>query len=251
MKMTYLLKTKPNGNGKKWLVFLLFIAAIVSLRLLFPNTLSNLIVLSSQPLLKAGQMANINLRGTENEELVKQVEDLRIKLNDRNVLAEENARLRELVERRGDRQSVVAAVLSKPTYTPYDTFIIDVGSDKGIRVNNIVLAGSSTAIGVVTEVFSSQSKVSAYSSPDARHSVFIGPKNIQAEAIGQGNGNFKIVLPEGTEVNQGDSIVFPGITPTVYGVVEKIVKSDQPSFINVLFKMPVNLSELYYVEVIR
>ncbi len=40
-------------------------------------------------------------------------------------------------------------MLSKPTFTPYDTFIIDVGSENGVKEDDIVLAGSSTAIGKI------------------------------------------------------------------------------------------------------
>lgn len=245
--MIYHLKTK-NKRQKILIAFILILVFVGLMRLIFPSTWSYIVINSSRPFLN---ISHIFFTGPESEELQKQVNDLKLQANDRNILASENTTLKEILGRGDQRNTILAVVISKPTYTPFDTFLIDIGSNNGLQVGNEVLAGSSTAIGIVTEVFPKISKVTAYSSPDARHPVFVGEKNIQAEAIGQGNGNYKIVLPEGSEVKIGDAVIIPNIIPTIFGIVEKIVPSDQPSFINVLFKAPINLNELYYVQIIK
>lgn len=259
--MIYHSKTDPAR--KKILIAFIFVVLIVGAsRFLFPRTWSSIVIESSPFFLRIGSgLSSLTARAgdavtfghneRENAALKSQVATLSLELNDRNALANENASLRQMIGRNDERSETIAVVLSKPTLTPYDTFIIDQGTDDGIKLNDQVLAGSSTAIGTVTEVYPKISKVTAYSSPDTRHPVFIGDDHIQAEAVGLGNGNFKIVLPQGSEVKEGDAIIVPDIIPTVFGTVEKIVPSDQPSFINILFKEPVNLSELYYVEVIK
>jgi cell shape-determining protein MreC len=247
MKMIYHSRTKKPVS-KLLLFFLLIILFIGTIRLVFPEIWSRFVMTSAKPFLMLGN-SFYSIRGS-NSDLKRENEILKSNLYDRNLLAEENAKLRELLGRREDRNSIVAVVLSKPTFTPYDTFVIDVGSNNGIAKDALVMAGSGTALGRVTEIYPSISKVTAFSSPNVRNSVFIGANRIQVEAIGQGNGNFKIVMPEGSEINPGDEVVLPNIVPTVFGIVERVVPGDQPSFINVLFKSPVNLSELYYVEII-
>ena len=242
-----------KGVNKVLITLVIVIILVMGLRLLFPKAWSNLVLNISAFSLKNGQGINNFFSGGNNqvEDLKKQVQALNLELNDKNLLVLENNQLKEILGRNSGRSTILGVVLSKPAMTPYDTFVIDVGSNQGIKLDDLVLAGSSTAVGKISEVNANISKVIAFSSPNFKYPIFIGEKNIQAEAIGQGNGNYKVVLPEGSEVKIGDNIIIPSINPTVFGVVERIVQSDQPSFINVLFKSPISLNSLYYVEVVK
>jgi hypothetical protein len=80
--------------------------------------------------------------------------------------------------------------------------------------------------------------------------VVLGSSSISVEAIGIGGGNFNIFLPREVEVKENDVIVIPSITSNIFGIVEKVNFKETDSFQTVLFKSPVNISELSFVEVI-
>jgi cell shape-determining protein MreC len=102
----------------------------------------------------------------------------------------------------------------------------------------------------VTEVYQRSSIVTLFSSPGVLTSVVIGPSHIQATAEGKGGGNFEAVLPRGVAVQEGDAILMPGINPLLFGTILKILAAPSDSFQTILFKNPVNMFELYYLELV-
>lgn len=168
-----------------------------------------------------------------------------------NILQEENDLLKSLLGRQDTNlPTVLAVVLAKPPQTIYDLLIIDIGSNKGIKVGDKVMATGHVYIGEVEEVFLSSAKVRLYSSPGYKLSVVLGQNAISVEAIGLGGGNFHILLPKEIEVVEGDGITIPAINTNIFGIIEKINYFDRDSFQTVLFKSPVNISELRFVEVV-
>ena len=89
-----------------------------------------------------------------------------------------------------------------------------------------------------------------YSSYGEKTLVLIGQNNVEKEAIGIGSGNFKVEMPREADVKEGDTIVIPSISPNIFGVVEKVQFKATDSFQNVLFKSPINILELKWVEVV-
>ena len=112
------------------------------------------------------------------------------------------------------------------------------------------MANDNVYLGEVSEVDPHSSKVTLYSTPGRKLSVVLGASSISAEAVGIGGGNFNIFLPREVEVKEGDIIVIPSITTNVFGIVEKVNFQDKDSFQTVLFKSPVNISELNFVDVV-
>lgn len=166
-------------------------------------------------------------------------------------LQTENDNLKDLLGRKEIKQkTVLATVLVKPPQTPYDSLIIDIGSDNNIKIGDKVMANANIYIGEVSEVMPSSAKVTLYSTPGRRLSVIISASSVTAEAVGVGGGNFNIQLPREVEVKEGDVITIPSITTNVFGIVEKVNFKDTDSFQTVLFKSPVNISELGFVEVV-
>jgi cell shape-determining protein MreC len=166
-------------------------------------------------------------------------------------LQNENDSLKDLLGRKDIKQkTVLSAILVKPPQTPYDILTIDIGTDSGIKVGDKVLALGNVYIGEVSEVYSTTAKVTLYSTPGRKLPVALGTNSVSAEAVGIGGSNFSIFLPREVEVKENDVIVIPSITPNVFGIVEKINYKDKDSFQTVIFKSPVNISELNFVEVI-
>jgi cell shape-determining protein MreC len=170
-------------------------------------------------------------------------------LND--TLQTENDSLKDLLGRKDTKQkTVLASVLVKPPQTPYDSLIIDIGDDYGVKVGDKVMANANVYIGEVSEVLSHSAKITLYSTPGKKLSVVLGKNSVTAEAVGMGGGNFNIFLPREIEVKEGDVIIIPSITANVFGIVEKLNFKDKDSFQTVLFKSPVNVSELNFVEIV-
>lgn len=166
-------------------------------------------------------------------------------------LQTENENLKDLLGRKDSKQkTVLASVLVKPPQTPYDLLTIDIGADQNIKVGDKVMANANVYIGEVSEVMPNLAKVTLYSTPGRKLSVVLGASSVTMEAVGIGGGNFNILVPREIEVKEGDVIVIPSITANVFGIVEKVNFKETDSFQTVLFKSPINVSELSFVEVV-
>jgi len=186
----------------------------------------------------------------ENKRLKEDVAIASVKLLDRNLLFEENIELKELLGRDVTEQTVFATVLTKPNRSLYDTLIIDVGKNAGIVKGDKVLYGGTIVIGKIVEVLKNSSKVLLLSSPREVVDVIVGNNNIETLAYGRGGGVFELELPRDTEVKIGDVIAIPGIISRVLGTVEHIETKPSNPFKTILFKGPVNIFELKWVEVV-
>lgn len=216
----------------------------------------------SEPLWKAGnRMSNTassysafldskeTLEG-RNDELEKEVQELRLKLLSKDLLLKENKELKAILGRVSDQRAILATVLSRPNNSPYDTLIIDIGKDKGIEKGDKVLVAGEIVVGTVGEVYARSSKVELYSSPGLTRDVVLGGSGIPATAKGKGVGNFEIILPRDVSVVLGDVVTIPDIDLTVLGSVLYIGKDPNSPFQTILVKSPVNFSELKWVEVV-
>jgi len=167
------------------------------------------------------------------------------------ILKKENDDLKALLGRKNlSENTVIASVLVAPPSTPYDTLVLDVGTNDGVKIGNKIIADRNTYIGEVVEVNNTTCKVKLYSSPGEKIPVLLVNNSVHAEAEGFGGGNFEIKLPREVDVKENDPIVLPSISTNIFGVVEKIDIRDKDSFQTILFKNPVNLSELVWVEVV-
>lgn len=186
----------------------------------------------------------------ENKRLKEELTEVNVKLSLQKVIEKENDNLKLLLERDNAKTKIVlGAVLEKPSISPFDIIIIDIGKINGVQKGDKVLYGGVIAIGQIEEVFEKTSKVKLYSSPGQKFTVFIGSKSIQAEAEGLGGGNFIVKLPKGIEVSEGDEAIVPSISTMIFGFANKIETDPEDSFQKIMFKTPLNINELKWVEV--
>jgi len=187
----------------------------------------------------------------ENKELKEQVNAMSSRVADRSFLLHENTVLKESLGRREiEPERIFAVVLAKPDMTPYDILVVDVGKDKSVLVGDLVLF-ENVVLGEVVEVYQTSSKVRLYSTSKQKVSVFIGDSAIGAEVQGLGGGNFEIKLPRESGVFAGDSIYVSDINPRILGTVEYINSDPNEVFEKVLFRSPVNLFSLRFVDIIH
>ncbi len=165
------------------------------------------------------------------------------------VLRQENESLRGLLNRESDRNFIAASILTRPNYTLYDTFIVDVGRRDGISVGSRVFGVEKVAIGTVTEVYLRTSLISLYSTPGRATDVLLGEDTIAVKAIGRGDGDFEIRVPRGVDISEGQIVLSPGLNSGVFGVVEEIIALPTDSFQTVLFSSPINIQSLNMVAI--
>jgi len=267
MKMSYpqrssLIKlSNRNKNNKPWIIFL---SVFVLLIIIFSfNGPRSVLFSAGSPLWKLSNgiknffNANSEIFRSktsliqENTLLKDEIKKNKTQLLLKDVLVAENEDLKSLFGRKDvNLKTVFTAVLVKPPFSPYDTLIIDAGSNDDIEVGDKVIASGNTYIGYVSEVYSNFSKIILYSSPDEKVLVFVGNNDVEKEAIGIGGGNFRLEVPREMDVKEGESITIPSISPNIFGIVEKIEYKEADSFQTILFKSPVNTGELKWVEVV-
>ena len=166
-------------------------------------------------------------------------------------LRAENEELKTKLGRSPESTFTVARVLTAPPVSPYDTLVIDAGTDHGVASGMEVFADGDFKIGFVSRVFARSAVVTLYSTPDTELPVSIGTSSIQSTAHGVGGGNFLVILPKGTPVSKGDIVEIPALAPAYAGVVGGIEKPAGTSLQTIFIKLPFNLFALKWVYLAR
>lgn len=156
----------------------------------------------------------------ENEKLKKEIEELRLKSNEIDVLKSKNDELAELLgikDSYKNYEGIPAQVVSKSISNYEKTAIINVGEDKGIKENMIVVAAKGLYGRVIT-VSKNTSKVQLITDPASKITVRVG--NSAESLIAEGNlenGLILTMLPQNSRIiseqyiyTSGMGGVFPG-----------------------------------------
>jgi len=266
--MNSLLQQRKGRRNKKILTpigagMLVVVASIALAHFFFPQALSGSLHTALRPLWSAQQATAALVEGVshflhskqklivENRTLQNQIKVMQSQLLSRNVLYEENKTLKELLGRGTAEDMLLASILSRPHSSLYDTFVIDVGHNQALEEGARVMVSGDIVIGVVAKVFKNTSLVTLFSTPGEETEIIIGLQQIVATAIGKGGGNFITQLPRDVGVEEGDSIVMPGINTKLFGIVETIEVDITQPFQTILFKNPVNIAEIKWVQVVK
>lgn len=133
----------------------------------------------------------------------------------------ENEELRTLLGATREER-IAAGVIARPPYTPYDTLILDQGSDEGVIDHAPVFLGSGLAVGYVRSTTNRSSLVTLFSSPGVETSVYIFGPDIFARAYGIGGGVVRIDIPQGITLTQGDLVILPSLDSGVLGTIDSV-----------------------------
>jgi rod shape-determining protein MreC len=261
--MTYLRRSNPKG--KKELVrkvgLVVLIVFLFSIHLVFPHFYGSIFYPITSVFWRSGAFIGdtvshyIGLASSkkslivENERLQKEMLSFTPSLLMLDSLRRENETLRALLGRSNSGRMILATVLSRPPFSPYDSLIIDVGIDQGLAVGDKVYASTDVLLGDIVEVYRNTAKVDLFSSPGRVFPVLVGPSALQVEAEGRGGGNFRVILPTEVGVEKGDPVRFAQSKSNVVGVIEDIEVDSSDSLQEIRFKMPLSISEISYVEV--
>lgn len=138
------------------------------------------------------------------------------------VLQEENEQLRSLLGDDSSEKKVVAGVIGRPADLPYDVLIIDKGSQDGVVENAPVFVGDRSVIGAVKKVYMQSAIVELLTSPNFVTSVYILGPNIYTNAVGVGGGVMRVGVPQGINLQSGDTVILPSILSGVYGQISVV-----------------------------
>jgi len=171
-------------------------------------------------------------------------------LADQEILVKENADFKSMLHFKNETGNILARVMSKPPFTPYDVFVVDIGEESGVVVGNRVMIGQ-IYIGTVTSVSSDSSLVTLLSTSENVSEAYIGDEALPVTLNGRGGGNFETTLPLGSKIKEGDLVVsYYSRTPYQMGKVSKIIDNEDNTFMTVLITLPFNLYSLSHVEII-
>lgn len=188
----------------------------------------------------------------ENETLKSKLMEQSGAMTDYQLLKSENVELKKLFDRvPANITFTLGNVLTRPSSSPYDTLIIDIGKDVGLQGGEQVFANSEVPIGTVSEVYSSTSLITLYSSPDQKTEAMISGSNATVELTGRGGGNFEMTIPIELSAENGTSVFLPNLESRIIAVVQSNLSNQTDAVKKVLLRSPVNIFQLKWVEVKR
>ncbi len=258
--MTYLQSNNVNRNRGKKLVLIIITSAVVIIiaaRFLAPSVFAGFFTAIARPFwrvefsLSSGQLQSAESLLGANQDLQRKLDEADVRLQSVSAIVAENEQLKSLMGRASTTDVVLAAVLKKPPFAPYDELVLDAGTDMGFVVGNIVYAAGRVPIGKVTDVLSDSSKVLLFSSPKQTFNVLVGRSDAPAIAIGRGGGQYSAELPRTVVIEKGNSVSIPSLKSNLYGIVNAVIANPSESFQTILFSAPVNIYQLKWVLVER
>ncbi|MCF7815599.1 MAG: hypothetical protein K9M10_01585 [Candidatus Pacebacteria bacterium] len=117
---------------------------------------------------------------------------------------------------------ILAGVISRPPYSPYDTLVIDRGENDGITKNAPVYIGSGQTVGYIQTVYKNEAIVSLFSSPGVEATVYIFGPNIFATARGEGGGVVRLSVPQGVILEKDNVVILPSLDTGVVGKIAHV-----------------------------
>lgn len=183
----------------------------------------------------------------ENAELRDTVAALDAERVSQNLALAQRDSLKTLIGRDLARGEIVAAVLTWPPQSPYDTIIIDAGSKDGVTSGAQVALSQGAALGVVSDVTATTAKVKLFSSPDERVSAVLERFEVPILLEGVGGGTLRASVPRETEVVVGDRILSADLHNSLLGIVESVHVGATDAFKEVLARSPANIFSLRLV----
>lgn len=124
-------------------------------------------------------------------------------------------------------ESIVAGVLARPPASPYDTLIVNAGSDAGVTEKMTAFGADAAPIGVVSEVAPRYSRITLLSSPDMVTQAWLGSAHTPVQLVGEGGSAFSVNIPRTVSTRIGDLILLPGPGAIPVGQVVRI--DDDPA----------------------
>ncbi|MCX6702124.1 MAG: rod shape-determining protein MreC [Candidatus Zambryskibacteria bacterium] len=260
--MNYLLKSKPEHKYRGNIISIIILFCLLNLfAFLFPNFTRSTFFTISKPLWVIrdvvlrpfsnikGYFTSKNSLISNNLSLEEEVSNLKLKKIDYDVLSKEFEDLKNQLGRQTDTPHIVSRVLSKPPYSPYDTFIIDVGSSDGVSLGNRVYISDNIIVGLIKNITPHTSLVELFSNGDGEQEATLSRTGASFVLKGLGGANLELEVPKDTDIVWGDVFLYPKFSPSMIGSVYYIDTNSQSSFKKIYIRVPGNVFSTKYVFV--
>lgn len=176
----------------------------------------------------------------ENLSLKDSLAELELKEYDYDLLQKENDDLKTQLGRSLPVKKIIANILLKPPQSPYDTFVIDIGSKDGVVLGSKAYISDKIIIGVISEVRNSSSVIELLSTSGKATNATLERTGASYGLVGLGGQNYKLEVPKDTDMAWGDVFVFPGIERSIVGSIYYIDTNSQNAFKTAYIRAPVN-----------
>ncbi len=238
---------RQQRSSRAWLLWAALAALLVAAGAFFRQPATSLFwqamapVMSVRQALGAGEVSNLRA----------QLAQMQARLADRDLLYKEVLELRERLGRADAPQArLLAGVLLRPPWTPYDTLLVDAGEDLGVVQGAFVSAGGQGLVGRVSEVYATAARVELFSAPGVSYQATLNG-TLPVAVEGQGGGSLRAEVPAGTQVAVGDTVSFPGLMGGVVARVSATEARTGESFIIIYMALPANPADLRAVEILQ
>lgn len=188
----------------------------------------------------------------DNENLLNENRDLKTGMIDYQILKDENIALKEILGRKPvNKNLILSNILTKPNYSPYDTITIDIGSNLGVNVGDVVYSNAFLPLGEVSAVYANTSLITLYTNPGQMTDGVIEGTNTSVELIGRGGGNFEMSIPVGLPFIKGSFVYLPNLETQIIAVMQDVISLPNDPVKKVILNSPVNVQSLKWVFVNR
>lgn len=187
---------------------------------------------------------------TKNEELEKEIANLKIEVLSSQILEFEHKDLLEQVIVNSDNDLVesveIAKVISRPPFSSFDSLLLS-GNFDDTKIGQKVFYRN-ILLGEIVDVTPTVATVKLNS---ASGNTFIGRlgDGSEFEILGRGSGQYEMTLQKGVDIKQGDPIIYPEEKIVLIGIVNQVFATDDDLFNKVLFNIPINFKDLNYVRI--
>lgn len=248
----------PRGR-RTLLIVTVFALFLVGIDVLTSGALRNVARPFVVPLVHYGEMGSAAILGadfwtsretliTENKELREQLSRQSAMIASYDVLAEENDELRRMLNLQDGGQGITAPIISSFRSSPYGTFIVGAGMERGLEEGSVVLSEGGFVLGVITDVSQGSSVGQATFAPGTELDVAVGSTGFTLS--GRGRGNSRAEVPRELPLSEGDVVLAAIYASRPVGVVGRIESASSSAFATVHVVFPLNLNDIHYVHIL-
>jgi cell shape-determining protein MreC len=184
----------------------------------------------------------------QNMKLLAEISNLRQKLSGYDFAVQDNLEMKKNLFG-SPKEYLSARIISRPNVAAYDTFIIDAGSERGVKKGANILTKENVSMGIVEEVYSRSSKARLFSTAGQISNVLLGPENTPVEIRGMGGGTFIAEVPSGADIREGDTALLSENTDYIVAYVISKEKNSANSFQKFYLEAPTGLFTIKYVRI--
>lgn len=203
-------------------------------------------------------LVSINSLEEQNNQLKQENERLLGELSQLKEVSRENELLRQQigVSEVKTRNLVMANIVGSDTLDLRRYFLINKGTDEGIKKGAAVIAAGDLLVGQIVEVNKTFSKVQAIVDPNSRINALIQETSITGLVRGEQGKSLVIdLLPQDKDIEQGQTIVSSGLagflpSGLLIGQIRQVISSDVQISQMAKIKPAVNFDSLQKVFVI-